>query len=105
MNYEDRTLTCQDCKQFFTFRADDQSYPATKGSTNEPKRCASCRQERRNERNGRYNQGSRETHPWYAPIVVKTPPPRFSPVATARSTAAIASADGARPHRQAATGR
>ena len=35
MNYEDRTLTCQDCGQPFVFSADDQSYHATKGFPNE----------------------------------------------------------------------
>ena len=62
MNYEDRTLTCQDCGQPFTFSADDQSFHATKGFTNEPKRCTSCREVRRNERNGGYRQGQREMH-------------------------------------------
>jgi len=69
MEYEDRTLTCQDCGQSFTFSADDQSFHAMKGFTNEPKRCTSCRQSRRSERNGGggggggYNQGPREAHP------------------------------------------
>ena len=63
MIYEDRTLTCQDCGQPFTFSADDQSYHAEKGYTNEPKRCASCRQAKRGERNGGFAQGQREMHP------------------------------------------
>ena len=63
MIYEDRTLTCQDCGQPFTFSADDQSYHAEKGYTNEPKRCASCRQARHGERNGGFAQGQREMHP------------------------------------------
>ena len=63
MNYEDRTLTCQDCGQSFTFSADDQAYHAEKGFTNEPKRCTSCREARRNERSGGYGQGPREMHP------------------------------------------
>ena len=64
MNYEDKTLTCQDCGQPFTFSADDQSFHAMKGFTNEPKRCASCRQSRRSERNdGGYGQGPREAYP------------------------------------------
>ena len=65
MNYEDRTLTCQDCGQSFTFSADDQAFHAEKGFTNEPKRCSSCRQARRNERGGGggYSQGPREMHP------------------------------------------
>jgi CxxC-x17-CxxC domain-containing protein len=67
MNYEDKTLTCLDCGQPFTFSADDQSYHALKGFTNEPKRCDSCRQARRNERSGSgggggYGQSTREMH-------------------------------------------
>ena len=62
MSYEDKTLVCQDCGQPFTFSADEQSFYATKGFTNEPKRCESCRQARRSERNGGYSQGPREMH-------------------------------------------
>ena len=47
MSFQDRTLTCLDCSQPFTFTADDQQYHREKGYTNEPKRCASCRQNRR----------------------------------------------------------
>ena len=66
MEYEDKTLTCSDCGQPFTFSADDQSFHAMKGFTNEPKRCPSCRQSRRDERSGGgggYSQGPREAHP------------------------------------------
>lgn len=63
MSYEDRTLTCQDCGQSFTFSADDQAFHAEKGFTNEPKRCESCRTTRRNERGGGYSRGPREMHP------------------------------------------
>ncbi len=62
MNYEDKTLTCQDCGQPFVFSADDQSYHAMKGFTNEPKRCTSCRETRRSERDGGYGRGLREMH-------------------------------------------
>ena len=62
MSYEDKTLTCQDCGQSFTFSADDQTFYETKGFTNEPKRCDSCRQARRGERSGGYSQGTREMH-------------------------------------------
>ena len=62
MDYEDKTLTCQNCSQEFTFSADEQSFHAMKGFTNEPKRCAPCRQSRRNEVSG-YGQGPREMHP------------------------------------------
>ncbi len=71
MSYQDRTLTCQDCGQSFTFSADDQQYHAEKGYTNEPKRCPSCRQNRRAERGGdsygssysSYGSSRREMHP------------------------------------------
>jgi len=48
--YTDRTLSCADCGAPFTFSADDQSYHAEKGFTNEPKRCPTCRVSRRSER-------------------------------------------------------
>ena len=64
METQDKTLTCQDCGQSFVFSADDQAFHASKGFTNEPKRCAPCRQGRRNDRNGGgYGQGPREMHP------------------------------------------
>ena len=50
MAYTDRTLTCADCGTPFTFSADDQSYHAQKGFTNEPKRCPNCRTQRREQR-------------------------------------------------------
>lgn len=62
MNYQDKTLTCVDCGQPFTFSADDQAFHVTKGFTNEPKRCTSCREARRSERNGGVGGGQREMH-------------------------------------------
>lgn len=46
MAYEDRSLTCVECSQEFTFTADDQEFHARKGYQ-EPKRCPNCRQARR----------------------------------------------------------
>ena len=79
MNYEDKTLTCQDCGQPFTFSADDQSYHAMKGFTNEPKRCDPCRQARRSERNGGYGQSSREMHPVVCAVCGKDTTVPFQP--------------------------
>ncbi|MCY4653700.1 MAG: zinc-ribbon domain containing protein [Dehalococcoidia bacterium] len=64
MNYEDRTLSCVECSQPFTFSADDQAYHAERGFTNEPKRCPDCRQTRRAQRNsgGSFDRGTREMH-------------------------------------------
>ena len=57
MGFEDKTLQCSDCGNSFTFSAEEQEFFASKGYTNEPKRCPSCRQARRGERYG--NSGSR----------------------------------------------
>ena len=69
MSYQDKTLTCQDCNTSFTFTADDQQYHAEKGYSNEPKRCPSCRSNRRSGGGGGSSYGSggyggsREMHP------------------------------------------
>jgi CxxC-x17-CxxC domain-containing protein len=47
MAFEDRTLTCVDCGNSFVFSAGEQEFHASKGFTNEPKRCLMCRQARR----------------------------------------------------------
>ncbi|MGB6894406.1 MAG: zinc-ribbon domain-containing protein, partial [Dehalococcoidia bacterium] len=47
MSYTDKNLTCVDCGAQFTFSAEDQEYHASRGFTNEPKRCSSCRQARK----------------------------------------------------------
>jgi CxxC-x17-CxxC domain-containing protein len=46
MTFTDRTLTCVQCGQDFTFSADDQRYHAERGFQ-DPKRCPTCRAERR----------------------------------------------------------
>jgi CxxC-x17-CxxC domain-containing protein len=65
MPYTDKTLTCQDCGQSYSFSADDQEFFASKGYT-EPKRCPSCRAAKKAERGegGGYGggSGSREMH-------------------------------------------
>ncbi len=68
MAYEDKSLTCVECSQSFIFSADDQTYHAEKGYTNEPKRCPSCRQARRGGQSGGggysdgYSRAPREMH-------------------------------------------
>ncbi len=49
--YEDRTITCADCGQEFTFTASEQAFYAEKGFTDAPKRCKPCRQARKAQRN------------------------------------------------------
>jgi CxxC-x17-CxxC domain-containing protein len=46
----DRTLTCRDCGQTFTFTAGEQSFYAERGYT-DPQRCPSCRAARKAQRN------------------------------------------------------
>ena len=59
MDFEDRTLQCSDCGQEFTFTTEEQEFFATKGYTNDPKRCPSCRQARRANRGGNSTYGYR----------------------------------------------
>ena len=52
MSFEDKNLDCSDCGASFTFSAEEQEFFQSKGFTNEPKRCPSCRQVRKSERYG-----------------------------------------------------
>ena len=52
MSYQDKSLQCADCGATFTFSSNEQEFYASKGFTNEPKRCPTCRQARKTERNG-----------------------------------------------------
>ena len=47
INMQDKTLTCRDCGQEFTFTASEQEFFAQKGFTNEPGRCPDCRAARK----------------------------------------------------------
>jgi CxxC-x17-CxxC domain-containing protein len=59
MVFEDKTLQCSDCGAEFIFSAEDQEFFQSKGYTNEPKRCPSCRQARKLERYGSSGYGAR----------------------------------------------
>jgi CxxC-x17-CxxC domain-containing protein len=48
--YEDKTITCADCGQEFTFTASEQAFYAEKGFSDAPKRCKTCRQTRKAQR-------------------------------------------------------
>jgi CxxC-x17-CxxC domain-containing protein len=58
--YTDKTLSCADCGQEFTFTASEQDFYAQRSFT-EPRRCPSCRASRKAARNadggGSYNSG------------------------------------------------
>ena len=52
MPYTDKTLTCVDCGAEFTFTAGEQEFHASKGFTNEPRRCPNCRRVRKGDGGG-----------------------------------------------------
>lgn len=73
MDYQDKSLVCSDCGAGFTFSSQEQEQFATRGYTNEPKRCVTCRQARKAQQGGNggtyssggygnssYNSGQRE---------------------------------------------
>jgi CxxC-x17-CxxC domain-containing protein len=47
VSYVDRTLTCRECGQPFTFTAGEQEFYASHQLANEPGRCPECRAARR----------------------------------------------------------
>ena len=47
MEFEDKTLVCQDCGKEFIFTAGEQAFYKEKGLDNEPKRCKYCRDKRK----------------------------------------------------------
>jgi CxxC-x17-CxxC domain-containing protein len=54
----DRTITCRDCGEPFTFTAGEQAFYAERGYS-EPQRCASCRAARKAQRSSSgYDSGS-----------------------------------------------
>ena len=51
MSFQEKSIQCFDCGTAFTFSPEEQEFFSSKGYTNEPKRCPSCRQARK-ERQG-----------------------------------------------------
>ncbi|HLQ33413.1 MAG TPA: zinc-ribbon domain containing protein [Chloroflexota bacterium] len=63
MTYADKTLTCRDCGQTFTFSASEQQFFADRGFQNEPSRCPECRAARKatgGDRGRSFSGGRRE---------------------------------------------
>ena len=50
-NFQEIYLTCADCNQEFAFTVEEQEFYQQKGYT-QPKRCASCRAQNRQGKNG-----------------------------------------------------
>jgi CxxC-x17-CxxC domain-containing protein len=57
MSFQDKSIQCSDCGTTFTFSAEEQEQFASRGYTNDPKRCSSCRQEKKSRQYG-YNSNS-----------------------------------------------
>jgi len=52
MSFTDKSIRCPDCGTTFTFTAGEQEFFASKGFTNDPKRCPLCRQAKKQQRSG-----------------------------------------------------
>ncbi len=52
MSFEDKTVTCRECGNPFTFTVGEQSFYAEKGLMNTPSRCPDCRQARKQSQSG-----------------------------------------------------
>ena len=60
MLYADKALVCRDCGSSFNFSGGEQSFFAARGFVNEPSRCLTCR-------NRRKDGAPAETHVQYGP--------------------------------------
>jgi CxxC-x17-CxxC domain-containing protein len=67
MSFQDKTLTCSDCNNSFTFSVEEQEQFQTRGYTNEPKRCPECRQARKSERYSNGGNSYRNNNSGYTP--------------------------------------
>lgn len=65
MTMADKDLTCVECGATFVFTVGEQEFFDSRGYTNEPKRCPSCRASRRAQQRGYVQSGERE----YFPVV------------------------------------
>ena len=65
MALADKELTCVECGASFFFTVGEQEFFASRGYTNDPKRCPACRSARKNQqRSSGYGEGGvREMHP------------------------------------------
>ena len=56
MEFSDKTLVCSDCGAEFIFTAGEQEFYASRGFTNEPRRCKSCRDNRKHNNSSNRNR-------------------------------------------------
>jgi len=55
MSFQDKSIRCSDCETTFTFTSGEQEFFESKGFTNEPKRCPTCRRSNKAQRSGGSN--------------------------------------------------
>ena len=55
MSFQEKSILCSDCGTSFTFTVQEQERFASRGLTNEPKRCSWCRAARKIELNENVN--------------------------------------------------
>ena len=58
MSLQNKSIQCSDCGTTFTFSAEEQEQFVSRGYTNDPKRCPSCRQERKTRQYGNNGNSS-----------------------------------------------
>jgi CxxC-x17-CxxC domain-containing protein len=68
MNMQDKTLTCRDCGEQFTFTVGEQEFYAEKGFTNEPSRCPACRAANKANRGGGGGGGRSRDRQMYSAV-------------------------------------
>lgn len=61
MAFADKTLTCRDCGQTFTFTTSEQQFYADRGFQNQPSRCPECRAQRKASGGGDGDRGYTST--------------------------------------------
>jgi CxxC-x17-CxxC domain-containing protein len=84
MSFQEKSIQCADCGITFPFTVEEQEFFATKGYTNEPRRCPSCRQARKqqtgNGGSGSYGRsGARQMYPAVCAQCGKTTEVPFEP--------------------------
>jgi hypothetical protein len=52
VSFQDKSIRCSDCGTTFIFTAGQQAFFASKGFTNEPRRCRQCRDAKKQQRRG-----------------------------------------------------
>lgn len=62
MALQDKPLICAECGNQFLFTVGEQEFFASRGYTNEPRRCQDCRNSRRDQQRGGFG-APREMHP------------------------------------------